>query len=164
MAKSLIDLLKRAAIGFAAGFLIACFVLVFLGHLPPHGDLSQPELEQQTRSLWLAFYVACAVALLAAAAGRLRLSKFWLWSCVAFGVICLIPFWPSKSGDLLPLATPYVNFGFRPTDVSSLLAIHVGVALAIAAIIQWVWPYLSKRFSGPSRPTQHCGRAKSPSE
>jgi hypothetical protein len=153
MTRLLIDLLKRAAIGFAAGFLIACFVLVFLGHLPPHGDLSQPELEQQTRSLWLALYVACAVALLAAAAGRRRLSKFWLWSCVAFGVVCMIPFWPSKSGKLLPLATPYVNFGFRPTDVSSLLAIHVGVALAIAATIQWVWPLIGKRRSRTGRPT-----------
>lgn len=154
MTKSIFNLLQRSAIGFAAGFIVACFVLVFLGELPPHNDLSQPELDQQSRSLWLAFYIACGVAVFVAVAGRLRISKFWLWFFVAFGVICIIPFWPHKDGSLLPLATPYVNFGFHVAD-AVLLAIHIGIALAVSAAIHWVWPQVQKRFA-KSRPTPHA--------
>jgi hypothetical protein len=92
------------------------------------------------------------VAVVAVVAAWLRLSTFWLWFCIAFGVICAIPFWPHKDGSLLPLATPYVNFGFRAAD-AILLAVHVGVALAVAAAIHWLWPQCRKRFRPKSRPT-----------
>ena len=61
---------------------------------------------------------------------------YWLWFCVTFGVICLIPYWPHKSG-LLPLATVYVNEGFWDEYCIPCLAIHLVVSLALAAVIRW---------------------------
>ena len=137
--------LKRAAIGFVAGFIVALFVLVFTGALLPyaHRDLSLTEIEQQAWSLWLAFYIACGAAVFAMIFGRVHLSRFWLWFVLAFGIICVIPFWPYKDGSLLPYGTPYVNFGFQTGD-AIILAIHVSIALAVAAIFHW-WLILRQR-------------------
>jgi hypothetical protein len=146
---SAVGTLKRGVIGFVAGFVVACFVLVFNGTLPagPSNDLNALEIDQQTRSLWMAFYIAIGIAVLTMIAGRVRLSQFWLWFVLAFGVICVVPFWPHKDGSLLPFATPYVNFGFHATD-AIILSVHVSIALAVAAIIQWIWPMMKQRKKG----------------
>ena len=148
MSNLALDLLQRAAIGFVAGLVVACFVLVFVGQLPPHSDLSERELDQQAHALWLALYIACGMAVITVAAGRLRIPRFWLWFCLAFGVLCIIPFWPSKSG-LLPLATPYVNSGFRTAD-AILMAIHITAAVAIAASLNRLWPLMAGKRGAPS--------------
>ncbi len=146
MTNLFLKFVKNAAVGFVAGFVVACFVLCFLGKLPLHNDLNQLGLDEQSRSLLLACCFGCGVALLAAFAPRLKCSRFWLWFCVAFGIICLVPFWPGKDGSLLPLATPYLNYGFRAAD-TVLLAIHMGMALCLAALGHWLWPYCHGRFS-----------------
>jgi len=135
-----IDTLTRGVIGFVAGFFVACFVLVFLGMLPPHHhrDLSEPEIEQQAHALWTALYMACGVGGLSMFLGRIHISRFWLWFVVAFGLTCLVPFWPHKGGLMLPFATPYVNFGFQREHVWMLSA-QIVIALAIAAIVQRRW-------------------------
>lgn len=133
--------LIRGVIGFIAGGIFSSFVLVFSGHLPTgHArDLNTAEIERQSQSLWLLFYIAVASGLVAMMFGRIRLSKFWLWFVVAFGIICVIPFWPHKDGSLLPFATPYVNFGFQSGD-ALVLMIHVSAAVLLAGIIHWLWP------------------------
>jgi len=70
------------------------------------------------------------------AVGGMRLSKYWLWFFVTFGVICLIPFWPHKSG-ILPLGTVYVNWGFWAECRIPCLAVHVVISLLLAAIVHW---------------------------
>jgi hypothetical protein len=131
------DLFKRGAIGFIAGLIVAWFVLLFLGVLHGHTDLSLPALEQEYRGRWILFYIACGTAVFAMIGGKIRISKFWKYFIVVFGVIALIPAWPSKSGTLLPLGTPYVNWGFETSDLY-LLAVHASIAFAIAFTIHWV--------------------------
>lgn len=144
--RTFIDVLTRGVIGFVAGFVVACFALVFLGILPPqpHTDLSQPEIEQQGRALWMALYVACGVGLVSIAIGQIRLSRFWLWFVMVFGITCVVPFWPHKDGSFLPFATPYVNFGFHMEHVWMLVA-QLVIAFGGAAMVQWGWPRLTRR-------------------
>lgn len=146
-----INQLKRAAIGFVAGLVVAWFVLLFFGQLRGHNDLSQRELDQEIGAIWLALYIACGIAVVAVAAGRLRLPRFWLWFCLAFGVLCVIPFWPHKDGGLLPLATPYVNADFQSADAVS-LTIHIAVALVIAASMNRVWKSVADTQSTTGQP------------
>ena len=141
---AVINLLKRGTIGFVAGFIVVVFALVFLGMLLPHNDLSQPELDQQSRSLWIAFCIACGTGIASTLIGKRPVSRYWLWFCVAFGLICVIPFWPHKGNGLLPFGTPYVNFGFHSGD-AIILAVHVSIALTVAAIIHWLWPMVRRR-------------------
>ncbi len=137
--KLAVSSLKRGLAGFAAGLVIACFILVFMGPLQSSPDLSVSEIEQQTASLWIAFYIACGTALLAAIAGNRTVSKFWLWFVLAFGIICVIPFWKHKGGAFLPFGTLYVNFGFQPRD-AVILAAHITAAVLIALAIHYEWP------------------------
>jgi hypothetical protein len=84
--------------------------------------------------LWLALLIACGAGFVAVLAGGMRVSKYWLWFCVTFGAICLIPYWPHKSG-LLPLGTVYVNRGFWEEYRTACLAVHIVLSLVLAAII-----------------------------
>jgi hypothetical protein len=77
------------------------------------------------------------VALLAMLVGGTRISRYWLCFCVTWGVICVVPFWPHKDGSLLPLGTPYVNFG-GTRGVGVLLAMHTLSAALIAAALHWL--------------------------
>lgn len=142
--ESVLDLLKRGAVGFVAGIIVAWLALTFFGFLHGHNDLSQPELDQEYRGRWIVLYIACGASVFAMIVGRSHVSKYWLWFMIAFAVICVIPFWPHKNGALLPFATPYVNFGFQTAD-ALILAVHVSIALVVAAIIHWVWPVLRQR-------------------
>lgn len=103
-----------AAVGFATGFILAMFALAFAGALPtgPADNLSQTELEQRTLSMRVAIAVGVAASGFAILAGAKKVSIYWARFAIVFGVIAVLPVWPSKSGSLLPLATPYVNFGF----------------------------------------------------
>jgi hypothetical protein len=138
--------LKHLVIGFVAGYLVAAFILVFLGVLQPHNDLNQPERDQQAYALMLVFCLACVAGVFAMVFATTRISQFWLLFMIVFGVMSVIPFWPLKNGSLLPLGTPYVNFGYRSAD-SILLLVHVIIAMAIAAIIHWVLPLLRRHES-----------------
>ena len=142
--KSTTGVLKRGAIGFVAGSVLACFALIFLGMLHPHNDLSQSELEQEYRSRWFLLYIACGTAVFTSIVGKMCVSRFALWFSLAFAAICVIPFWPHKDGSLLlPYGTPYVN-GYRPGNVI-ILAVHVSMAVAVAAISQWLLPRIHQR-------------------
>ena len=141
---STLDVLKRGAIGFVAGIIVAWLALTFLGLLHGHSDLSITELDQEHRGRRIVLYIACGAAVFAMIVGRIHVSKYWLWFTIAFGVICVIPFWPHKNGLLLPFATPYVNFGFETAD-AIILALHVSIALAVAAKIHWEWPVFRRR-------------------
>ncbi len=132
-------LILRGAIGFFAGLLLGIFSLLFLGVLHGHHDLNQPDLELERRYEWLVVGIACTVAMLAMSAGQYRLSRFWMWFFVAFGMICAIPWWPFKDGSLLPLGTPYVNGGFAWSK-AALLGIHTSIAVLIAAVIHRLRP------------------------
>ena|ERR1700730_8929266 len=60
------------------------------------------------------------------------LSLCWLYPVVIFNAICLVPWFPSMSGDpLLPLGTAYVNHfeGWQ-----KLLLAHVLITLALAGV------------------------------
>ncbi len=130
-----INLFLRCVIGFFAGFIVACFVLVFIGVLPPHlqRDLNTIGIAQQIRSIWLAFYIACAVAVFSMIFGRIQLSTYWFWFVIAFGLTCIIPVWPHKSGWFLPLATPYVNFGFEAIHLL-MLAVQIVIPFVVARL------------------------------
>lgn len=141
--KSILDSLIRGVVGFVAGIILAWLALMFLGLLHGHNDLNQSELDEERRGQWLALYIACGAAAFAMIGGRHHVSKYWLWFTMAFGVISIIPFWPHKDGSLLPFATPYVNSGFQTAN-AIILALHVSIALAIAAMIHWSWPMLRK--------------------
>jgi len=134
--KVLMTVMKRGLAGFVAGFIVACFALVVLGMMPPHGGLNTLELERQNHAVSLAFYIACCVAFVSVLVGGMRLSKYWLWFFVTFGVICLIPFWTHKSG-ILPLGAIYVNWGFWDEYRIPCLAVHGGISLLLAAMVHW---------------------------
>lgn len=137
--------LKHLGIGFAAGFLVAAFTLVFLGLLPSHNDLNTLERHQQARALVLAFFLACGTGVFAMLFATARISKFWPLFFIIFGAMALIPFWKYKhnGGTFLPLGTPYVNFGYQSND-TIILIIHVVIASILAAIIQQVLPMLRR--------------------
>ena len=88
--------------------------------MPPSSDLNLIELERSRHSIDIAYYVAGAFALIAMVLGRLRVSRFWLLFCIAFGVICLVPFWPGKYGTWQPFGTPYVYSTFGGEKVAVL--------------------------------------------
>ena len=151
-------LLARYAVGFVVGFSLAAFTLAFLGRLPPPGDLSLPDMQDRQRAEWIIPVVGAIAGLLAMFWGRLHLSRYWMWFVIAFGTICLIPFWPSKSGTLLPLGTPYVNGSYCTDDVI-LLVIHTTLAAILAGIAHWGarrlrprWTYKRDWMREPHRP------------
>ncbi|MHC4404094.1 MAG: hypothetical protein ACYTG0_30940 [Planctomycetota bacterium] len=137
--KSILHALTRGAIGFLAGIVVAWLALMFLGQVHGHSDFSQPELERELRGRWLALYIACGAAAFTMFVGKIRVSTYWLWFSVAFGIICVIPFWPHNGRSLLPFGSPYVNSGFHVAD-AIILAIHVYIALGVASIIHRRWP------------------------
>lgn len=138
------NVLKRGAIGFIAGFICAILVLVFMDWLPAHNDLSQLQLEQRDRSLWLATAIAASSALCTMFAATIRVSQFWLWFAVAFGAIAVIPVGQFPDGSLVPFGTCYVNPGFK-SEKPLVLGINFSAALVIAAIIHWTQLYFGKR-------------------
>ncbi|MDB5341066.1 MAG: hypothetical protein JWN70_6685 [Planctomycetaceae bacterium] len=138
-----VNVLKRGGIGFVAGFICAIMVLVFVDWLPPHRDLSQPGLEQQARSLWLATAIASGVAIFAMFAPTIRVSQFWLWFAVVFGGIAVIPVGQFPDGTLVPFGTYYVNLGFQ-SEKARILGINISAALVIAAIIHWTRLFFRK--------------------
>jgi hypothetical protein len=135
--ENVLPALKRAVVGFVAGFVIAFFVLTFTGALPTeYPDATQPEIDQFHRSLWLAVYIAAAIAVVGVFAGKKSVPIFWLGFVIAFGIICLIPWWPDKSGRHYPLGAVYVNE--KPWHHASVLVVHVGISLAIALAVHLV--------------------------
>jgi hypothetical protein len=58
-----------------------------------------------------------------------RVSVYWLWLAIVFGVISLIPWYPGRTG-YLPVATAYANPGWR--DWQPTLLGHVLLTLLIA--------------------------------
>lgn len=139
-----VALFVRGIVGWGAGFIIACYGLTFFDVLPWTNDLSQPELDQRDASLRLAIYAAWGCAGFSMLAGRKRISRYWLWFALAFGVICVVPVWPGKGHGLLPFGTFYVHYGHGP-EVIPMLAIHVAVAALIAAGIKRVFPKTDQR-------------------
>lgn len=126
-----------AVVGFATGFMLAMFALAFAGALPPGpaDDLSQTELEQRALSIRVAFAIGVAASVFAMVAGAKKIPVYWACFTVVFGIIAIIPIWPSRSGSLLPLATPYVNLGFHIQDLI-LLTLHVLTAGFITHFMQ----------------------------
>jgi len=116
--------------------LLWCAVLVFFGVLTPRprSDLNIVEVERQSDALSIAISLACISSVFAGAFGRVQVSIFWGWFAVTFGATCLVPWWPSKGGDLLPFATPYVNYGFRPEHLV-MLAGQCAVSFVVATAI-----------------------------
>jgi hypothetical protein len=84
------------------------------------------------------------------ALARMRVPLLLLWFVGAFGVICLIPWHPSKSGKWLPLGTPYVNGGLAYREGRLLLGTHLAAALLFAAAVE-----VSRRSVGSFRRTGH---------
>ena len=136
--KMLLTAVKRALAGFVAGFILACFALTILGMLPPHADLSSSELEQRNREVLLALKIGAGAGILSVLAGGIRVSRYWVWFCAVFGIICFIPFWPHKSG-VLPLGTVYVNWQFWAQYRLLCLGVHTIVSLCLAAIGYWAY-------------------------
>lgn len=152
--------LERAVVGFGAGFVLACYGLVGFGvpRFAPWRDVSHPEIDETVRACWIALSVSINVAVVAVTAGRIRVSLYWFWLAVAFGVTGAIPFWPHKDGSLLPLATAYLNSGLprEPIGLLVLLAAHLVVACGLAALLQWG----SSRMRQVER--QDCGQPTPP--
>ncbi len=132
-----------AAVGFVSGCMLSMFVLVFAGKVPngPSSDLSQMELERRSLAIILAIVVGTITAILAIMGGKKKLSRVWMYFVIAFGVIAIVPVWPSKSGYLLPLATPYVNFGFQAQDLW-LLTLHSLSAGVVAYTLRNYWSFM----------------------
>jgi hypothetical protein len=75
-----------------------------------------------------------------------KVSLFWLYPVVVFGGIALLPWWESKAGDRLLLASAYAN-GF-PGWQSVLLA-HLSASAALSFVL--VGLYLAvARLVGPT--------------
>ena len=148
LCKLLVTAAKRALAGFVAGFIVACLVLVVLDRMPPHGDLGYHEFQKWNRAVSLAFRIGCVVAFISVLAGGMRVSRYWYWLCVTFGVIWLIPFWPRKGG-LFPFGTVYVNWRLCEEYRIRCLAVHVVISLLLAAIVHPVY----SRFRGKDRGT-----------
>jgi hypothetical protein len=137
--------LIRGAVGFICGFIVAEFVLVFLGVSHGHWDLSATELEQEYRALRIALWISVAVSGLSVLAGGIRVPRFLITFVVVFGAICVLPFWPNpKSGGLAPFGTPYVNWGYCDRD-AELLACHVALTLLVTGLIHGARAFLSRR-------------------
>jgi hypothetical protein len=122
--------LGRAIVGAIAAFVVVVFVLAFCDYLPSAGERSVSEAHRRQIGLRILACSVVAGAIAGVVLGKRRVSEFWLWLAVVFGVVCAIPVLPSKSG-LLPFGTPYVNGPFSREKVC-LLAIHLGIAALIA--------------------------------
>ena len=143
--KAMFYLFMRGIAGFAAGWIVSWFALTFLGMLQDFYNLTANSIHRQHQAEWIQFYIACGSAVFSMLLGKIQVPKYCLWFCIAFAVICVIPFWPHKGGGfLLPYGTPYVNFGFHTRD-AILLIVHISIAAVVPAIIQWLWPIVQHR-------------------
>ena len=132
------SVLARGVLGFVAGFIVAIFMLIFLGASHGHWDLSARELEQEYRAQRIALLFAAGTALLAMATGRIRVPRFLAVFVVIFGLIAVIPFWHcEKTSGFLPFGTPYINGGYSHADAIQ-LACHTGVAIVLAGAYESV--------------------------
>ncbi|QDT63803.1 hypothetical protein [Calycomorphotria hydatis] len=124
----------KAAVGFFVGVVLAYYFLVFTGALIPHSDLNSSEIVRNRNAYRLVLLFGLVFSIPAAVLSHRKVSRFWLWFVLAFGAICVLPCLPFKGGVLLPLGTPYVNYGFQRLDLV-ILIFHVLLSLGIASAI-----------------------------
>jgi hypothetical protein len=67
-----------------------------------------------------------------------KVSVFWLYPFGIFAAICLLPWWESKDGNLLPLATAYVN-DFTGWQFLLLWHLAATIVFSIIAIGLHLW-------------------------
>lgn len=135
--KGFFELLKRAAAGFFAGLIVSLFVAFASGLLPTHGDLSQPEIDDFSDKLIVAQILigACSTitTVVAIGYGRVLVNPYWLQFVLAFGLISVIPVWPTKSAERLPFATLYLVESQADWVKLILLAAHLALAAGLTA-------------------------------
>lgn len=136
----------HSAIGFVTGYIFAFLTLLFLGIMPNSNDLSQIGLAQQTRALWLTFYIACGMGVLVPIVAKIRISRFWLCYCIVFGLIAAIPVWPGKSSIVgasfqmpHPFATIYISSGISLLKII-FLSLHMLTAFVVSLVLWSIWP------------------------
>jgi hypothetical protein len=81
-----------------------------------------------------------------------RVSSLWLYPVAAFGGIALLPWWESKSGDRLPLATAYGN---QFPGWQSVLLAHLAATAALSRVLVGLHLALARLvWKGRARPGQ----------
>lgn len=125
-------LIGRAIAGAVAAFVVTFFVLIVIDYLPQDLDTLE-AVEHQKIGLKVLIVSPFAGTIIGLVAGHRRVSLFWLWWAVLFGVTCCIPVFPSKTGSLLPLGTYFVApFSWLKITI---LVTHLGVTALLAAVI-----------------------------
>ncbi|HAH48398.1 hypothetical protein [Gimesia sp.] len=149
----------RAVVGLAGAYVFLTYVFLFLGLLQLDPVLNLAESRMQTFLLWLIFALACGFGLFTAFSGTVKVSRFWHWFLVMFGLTSLLQIVPGKGG-LRPelyldwpqwtVAAVYVRPGFQFIKLVVLL-IHVGLSLGVAwgihsgcpRLFRWQTPRIS---------------------
>jgi len=135
----------RGIVGFLAGFFVAGTALGLLEAFAPPDNPIRLKLDQPIWFVATTLLAGAIVAVVSVIVGRTRISTFWAWFCVFFGLLCLVPWWRGIAGGLLPLGTAYVNRGFP--SVGKLLAGHIVVSLVLALLLPRLWSRLTHRES-----------------
>ena len=121
----------RLVIGYFSGRVIGWFGMRFLGYFVVEKEttLLQERMLERTK-YWNAEF-AIVFAIVAVFVGGIKISTLWLWFVLVFGITCILPIMPFKSGSLLPFGTPYINDG-PVFEKAVMLLVHASLAYAIA--------------------------------
>lgn len=138
---------RQPIAGAVAGLLLGFLVGVFVAPDPS-------SVEYSARPVWTYAIIGAVlgvitIALVALVANR-RVPTSLLVPVIVFASITVIPWFPSQSGDLLPVGTAYVNRGF-PWQLT--LIIHV--ALTALATVVVIVAISVRRYFKHARPTRH---------
>jgi len=136
--------IAAAAAGLLLGFLVGVFVA------PDPNSLEHSVQITWTYAIIGAVLGGIAFAICGLVANR-RVSRVFLVPVIVFASITVVPWFPSKSGHLLPVGTAYVNPGF-PWE--STLMIHIAITLLITTIV--VVLIRARRHFKQRRPTPHA--------
>ncbi|WP_417391751.1 hypothetical protein [Gimesia sp.] len=88
----------RAVVGFVGSYIFLAYVFLFLGLLQLAPVLNLAESRMQTFLLWLIFALACGFGLFTAFSGTVKVSRFWLWFLIVFGLTSLLQIVPVNGG------------------------------------------------------------------
>lgn len=149
----------RAVVGFAGAYVFLTYVFLFLGLLQLDPVLNLAESRMQSFLLWLIFALACGFGLFTAFSGTIKVSRFWLWFLIVFGLTSLLQIVPVNGGLRVELnqiwpqwtvAALYVRAEISMVKLVVLL-IHVGLSLGLSwcvhsggpRLFRWQTPRIS---------------------
>lgn len=143
----------RAVIGFVGAFILLAYAFMFLGLLQLDTDLTWPEQKLQSFMLWLTCALACGFGLFTGFYGTVKISRFWLWFLIVFGLTSLLQLAPgdgklrvelNQNWPQWTIVSLYVDAPFHVVKLVVLL-IHVSLSLGLAWCIHSGWPRLFRR-------------------